>query len=346
MSSGMATATPGSVALHDIDWSPVVRSVIWVPAAYRCGTLDENRVLRILRCTPASLAALRDLGLTPQDKREGPRYDACDIRNAALYSMSDRTEVEAAMRPILSFLRGPDEVLFAERRWTYQMRPVAEPGTGMCLTYPLAPEVSGGETEALTVDGAPPRRAGDRVAVPAGSLLRGTIVTRGRPGRPLNPLILSITADFLASGVRWHYLPEGLKTDAHAACAAGVGNCDTLSAVLAERLTAAGFATSIYRGWIIGITEVPHSWIEVTDDDGDLKVIDPSLLLLASHSSLGSPDFAARALGARLSRVAPTRCPLTEPIGVAMTPDGTVPCQVGFSCRPSRPPGAAKEGRR
>jgi hypothetical protein len=236
MSSGMTSAASRPVALHDIDWAPVADSVIWVPAAYRCGTLTEDLVLRILRCTPASLTALRELGLTPQDTPEGPRYDACDIRNAALYSMSDRTEVEAAMRPILSFLRGSAEDLFAERRWTYQMRPVAEPGTSMCLVYPLAPEVSGGVVEALTVDGVPPRRAAGRVTVPHGSLLQGTVITRGRPGLLLNRLILSITADFLTSGVRWHYLPAGLKRDAHAAFAAGVGNCDTLSAVLADRL--------------------------------------------------------------------------------------------------------------
>ena len=114
-----------------------------------------------------------------------------------------------------------------------------------------------------------------------------------------------------------------------------MGNCDTLCAVLAERLTESGFAASVYRGWIIGITEVPHSWIEVNDDDRRMKVIDPSLLLLARHSSLGCPDFASKAFGATLSRIAPTRCHLDEPIGMT---EARVPCEVRLS---SRPGGAA-----
>jgi hypothetical protein len=339
------TAAPSPTAirppvLYDIDWSPVARSVMWIPAEYRQGTLDEALVTRILRCTPASLAALRDLGLTPQDTPEGPLYDACDIRNAALYSLSQRTEVEAAMRPILSFLRGAEKDLFAERRWNYRMAPAAASQNGDCLVSPLTPEAFGGETLELSV-GDEPVVDGARIAVPPGAQLTGTVVTRGRPDPVVSPTIRSVTEEFLASGVRWHYLAEGLKRDAHAAFAAGVGNCDTLSTVLAERLEAHGYRTALYRGWIIGITEVPHSWIEVVDDDERVKVIDPSLLLLAANSSIGSPDFAAKAFGGRLSRIVPTRCPLAEPIGVLTTEAGTIRCDMRFTCRPA--PAAPRE---
>jgi hypothetical protein len=159
------------------------------------------------------------------------------------------------------------------------------------------------------------------------------MVTRGRPDTVVNPIIRAITDEFLTSGVRWHYLSAGLKSDAEAAFTLGVGNCDTLSAVLAGWLTEADFDARVYRGWIIGITEVPHSWIEVVDDDQRAKVIDPSLLLLSRHSNLGAPDFAQKAFGAALSRIAPTRCQLEEPIGVTAT---GAPCDVRFSCRPGR----------
>ena len=327
---------------HDIDWGPVAGRVVWVPAAYRCGTLDEDTVARILRCTPGSLAALRDLGLTPEETPDGPRYDIRNVRNAALYSLSGRTEVEAAMRPALSFLRGSDRNLFGERHWGYEMSPVGAAAgpvpaaAGSYLVHPLTPEVSGGRTEALTVGGTAPDRAGDRVVVPAGAILRGSIVTRGHPARFRNPRIRSIAEEFLSSGVRWHSLPEELKRDADAAFAAGIGNCDTLSTILGRRLMAAGFPSRIYRGWIVGLTETPHSWLEVTDDDGGVKVIDSALLLLNAYTSLGAPGFAARAFGARLSRVVPTRCPLDEPICVAATPQGPVPGEVRFACRPRR----------
>ena len=333
-----ADQTISPIARYDIDWGPVAGSVVWTPQAYRQETLDESTVLRILRCTPASLTALCDLGLTPARTPDGPRYDACDIRNAGLYSRSGKTEVEAAMQPILSFLKGADADLFAERRWSYQMLPVADSAERepeRYLIHPLAPEVAGGHTDKLEAGSGPAGRVGDRVVVPPGAALSGLIVSRGQPATVADKRLRSITEKFLASGVRWHYLADELKQDAHAAFAAGVGNCDTLSTVLATWLADAGYAPSIYRGWIVGITAVAHSWIEVPDLDGKQKVIDPSLLLLAAHSSLGTPAFAEQTFGARLSRVVPTRCPLSEPLAISVTGARALPCDVRFTCRPA-----------
>jgi hypothetical protein len=327
---------------HDIDWSPVAGAVLWMPEQYREPTLDEATALRILRCTPRSFAALRDLGLEPGGEPGDPRYDANDIRNAALYSRSGRTEVETALGAILSFLRGSAAELFGERRWAWEMTPAAPQAGGPpgCLVSPLTPEAFGGTAGPAAAGQDPAGPAGDRVLVPEGETLRGSMTTRGRPASVADPAIRATTAEILDSGVRWHHLSAGLKTDAHAAFARGVGNCDTLSTVLAERLAAAGYAPRTFRGWIIGITEVPHSWVEVTDGDGEVKVIDPSLLLLARHSSLGSEDFAPRALGAALSRIAPTRCPLAEPIGHGL--DGARR-DVRFACRPAAVAAAARD---
>lgn len=329
MSASRVTAPTAPVALHDIDWHPVAGAVVWTPAALRQPTLDEATALRILRCTPRSFAALRDLGLTPADTAAGLRYDANDIRNAALYSLSGRTEVEMAMRAVLSFLRGSDRDLFGERRWTYQMVPG---DGGDCLVHPVMPESFGGQTTGMWIGDRVPAADGPRMRVPSGMPLRGAFVSRGAPAPVRSALIRTLTEDLVGSGVRWHYLPQGAKRDAHAAFERGVGNCDTLSAVLAERLAGAGYEAVIYRGWIVGITEVPHSWIEVVDEDGQIKIVDPSLLVLAAHSSLGAPGFAAKALGARLSRIAPTRCPLAEPIGIDA--DTHASRDIRFTCRP------------
>jgi hypothetical protein len=316
----------------EIDWAPIVGAVVWMPAEHRRATVDESTAMRMLRCTPESFAALKALGLVAEGEPGHELYDANDIRNAALYSRSGRTEVETAMRGILSFMRGSDKDLFGERGWRYQLAPTGPPGPERCLLHPPTPEAFGGWTGELLVDDAPPTHVGDRVSVPFGASLRGPIVTRGRPATVLDSKIRAIVDAFVASGVRWHYLTEGLKADPHAACANGVGNCDTMSAVLAEQLVDAGYEARVFRGWIVGVTEVPHSWVEVIDGDGQVKVADPSLLVLARHSVLGSPDFAAKALGSAVCRVVPTRCDLSEPVGV--TPDGLA-CDVTFSCRPA-----------
>jgi hypothetical protein len=323
---------------HDIDWGPVAGSVLWTPAEYRQPTVDEAAARKMLRCTAESFQALRSLGLEGEQTADGLMFDASDLRNAALYSLSGRTEVEMAMRPILAFLQGTDQEMFAERRWTFEMAAAemaaaetTDRAAGPVLIHPPTPAAFGGTLVRQDVGGTEAGAGDGRVSVPYGETLRGEMVTRGGPDPIADPSIKALIDELLAAGVRWHYLAEGLKQDAYAAQARGVGNCDTMSIVLCDRLRAAGYRAQVYRGWIVGITEVPHSWVEVVDGDGRTKVIDPSLLVLASHSGLGSAEFVRKAPGATMSRIAPTRCPLSEPIGVG--PDGAA-VPVRFSCRP------------
>jgi hypothetical protein len=340
--AGAPAAAP--VALHDIDWHPVTGAVVWTTAAQRQPTVDEATATRILRCTARSFAMLRDLGLTPMETTAGPRYDANDIRNAALYSLSGKTEVEIAMRAVLSFLRGSDRDLFGERRWTYQMVPDEGGGDGDCLVHPVTPESFGGQTTGIRVGDRAPATDGLRLRVPSGMALSGAFISRGAPAPVRSGLIRTLAEDLIGSGVRWHYLPPEAKRDAHAALERGVGKCDTLSIVLAERLAGAGYEAAIYRGWIVGITKVPHSWIEVVDEDAQVKIVDPSLLVLAAHSSLGTPGFTDRALGARLAHIAPTRCLLAEPIGIDADTDA--PRDIRFTCRPGTGPAGGPAGAR
>ncbi len=174
----MSASQVAPAAVHDIDWRPVAGAVVWTPAAYRQPTLDEATAMRILRCTARSFAALRDFGLTPAETTAGPRYDASDVRNAALYSLSGQTEVEVAMGAVLSFLRGSDQDLFGERRWTYQMVPG---DGGDCLVCPVTPEPFGGQASGMWVGDGVPAADGPRVRVPAGMPLRGEFVSRGGP---------------------------------------------------------------------------------------------------------------------------------------------------------------------
>lgn len=319
-----ASGVVGAEARHDIDWSVVDGAVRWTPAEHRRGVLDEGTAMRVLRCTPASFAQLRAHGLQPADTPDGPRYDANDVRNAALYSRSGRTEVELALGAILSFLRGSAAEVFGPCAWAWQLTALADDGQP-CRLHAPSPEVFGG----TTVQG-PAAGQDGRVPAVAGVPVAGTLVTRGAPDPVLDPEIHTVAQDVLNSGVRWHHLADGLKRDAEAAYRAGVGNCDTLSVVLADRLGAAGHPAEVFRGWIVGMTVVPHSWVEVRDADGRAKVVDPSLLLLARHSLLGSPDFERLAFGAAPSRIVPTRCTLAE--SVAITEDGR-PCPVRFGCR-------------
>ena len=319
--------------LHDIDWHGIADRVIWVPEVYRRGTLDERTVRRILRCTERSLAALRESGLTPVKGEAGTRYDACDIRNAALYSGTGATEVEAAMRPVLSRVRGRASTPLSHRHWSYHLSISApDPATG--AEYAVHPPSDGtdAEGEVTLTNGQRPRRSGKRILVPGGTAIRGVIRTSASSAELLSPTISGVVDKFLESGFRWHFVPAELKHDPQAASAVGMGNCEMLSLVLCDQLTAVGLAAEIYRGWVAGVRAMPHCWIEVYDIDGKPKIIDPGVLTIAKYlGPLEATDYRSL-IGTKLEVIIPTRCTLQESIATAITHRANFPCDVRFQC--------------
>ena len=55
--------------------------------------------------------------------------------------------------------------------------------------------------------------------------------------------------------------------------------------------------------------DLAHSWVEVVDDDGVLKAVDPIFLRLADHAEDPHPELAAGCIGSRLNRLLPASIP-------------------------------------
>jgi hypothetical protein len=319
--------------LHDTDWNGIADRVRWVPGPYRKGTLDQSTVIRVLRCTERSFSALRDAGLTPVETGARERFDACDVRNVALYSGSGTTEVEAAMRLVLSRVRGESAALRDERRWSYRLTlraPVGDARGGYAVYPPFSGTVRAGET--TPPSGQLPRRAGKRILLPDGAAIQGFIRTTDYHSELISPAISAVVNEFLDSGFRWHFVPNELKHDPYAAFRAGMGNCEMLSHVLRDWLMTEGLSAEIYRGWIAGIRAMPHCWVEVYDEDGKPKVIDPGVLTIAKHLGASGPADYRSLAGRLLAIIIPTRCTINESIGNVITLRGESPCPVDFRC--------------
>ncbi len=325
-----AVPAAGPKGRHDIDWRHAVDQVRWVPAEHRLATVPWATATRILRCTEASFAQLLDLGLPREEGPDGVRFDVNDLKNVALYSGSGVTEVERAMQFVLGYMQASREELTRPKRWkfTLKLESVAEDAADRRVYRPT-PEAFGGEVDAGDWTDDLPDPVAFRLR--PGTPRVGVLTTRGRDQPIRSAEIRRIAEDLTAGGIRWHYLPKAVEDEPDEVTARGAGNCATLSHVLQRELAAAGFEAQAFHGWIVGSAEIDHGWVEVTDEDGQRKCLDPSFSVLAAHNGFGSPDFCDFVNGSTLNRVIPTRAPLHDPFVL----DGDITATVRFSCRPA-----------
>ena len=345
MSARPSMETPPRVE-HDIDWRQAVQEVVWIPSEYRVPTMSAPAARRGLRCTEASFAQLIDLGLPSTNGPDGLLFDLDDLKNVGLYSRSRVTDVELGMRLILAFMEAGRNELTKPRRWSYRLQLIstADPSERVIRrVYRPMPEIWGGELESFAASEGPPAEvAGPFFRMAQGSEVTGALTTRGAEQVVQAAGIRRIVTEFLDSGVRWHYLPAAFAADPLQPTSLGAGNCRTLCTVLCQRLTDAGFEARCNHGWMIAISEVGHGWVDVVDDDGKIKCLDPSFALLATQNGFGPPDFRDFVMGSILNRVVPTRAPLNGPLAI----DDGGEDVVAFMCRADEQPNKRGPGPR
>ena len=316
-----AASSPRAAAparrLHDIDWRDAVGRVVWIPAEHRNPVVPRATAMRILRCTEESFAQLCDLGLPSEEGPDGPLYDPLDLKNVGLYSGSGVTEVEVAMRFILSYMRTSAEELTKPKTWAYRLRLLSdvEPDVGAeRRVYRPTPETFGGEVHAWDpVAGPAPEVDAVSLRMRQGAEVAGSMTTTGEGDPIKSPEIRRIMVDLMESGVRWQYLPRQFELQAATAYGMGAGSCCVLSLLLEDQLREAGYEAQSYHGWVVAASEIDHGWVEVVDEDGRVKCLDPSFAMLATHNGFGTPEFYDFVIGSKINRMIPTKAPLRVP---------------------------------
>lgn len=320
-------AAAGRAAQYDLEWQGAASKVVWIPDPHRRPTMTEASAQRMLRCTDRSFAKLLDLGLPYEDTDDGRRFEPYDLRNVGLYSGTGLTDVEVAMRMILSFMLGTPEELTRPRRWRYRLSlsaPVGPHARELRQVYGPTPEVFGGELQTCEpVLGPRVERDGHLFPMYQGAELAGELVTAGAEDPARAPELQVAVRELMGSGVHWQFLPTSLELEPTAAMDLGVANCVVLCSVLEADLRELGFEAASYRGWMVGLSQSDHGWVEVTDEDGQVRCLDPSFGMLAEGNGFGAADFADLVVGSRLNRIVPTRARLTHPFVVDGDPEAT-----------------------
>lgn len=296
-------------------WLAALDGLFTVPADFRNENVDRVAALDMLRCGEATLDALIAAGLPCRGEPGAEWFDRFDLFNLALRSKSTVSVPERAIRYALRWMHGDPHTWIEPIRWSFDIElrcPLPECGEQPEWWHSRL-DLESFETELLDWQTNPATATTVDDAVhfcgPGPVGMRGQLVTRGKLMTLRSPVLQSITDEFLAANYPWIRMPERLQYDYQRVMAAGAAPCITASLFLQSQYQAAGYQAITRRGWLLGMLDLAHSWVEVVDDDGVRKAVDPIFVRLADHAENPHPQLAAGCIGSRLNRLLPTAIP-------------------------------------
>jgi len=309
-------ATP----VHDC-WLKAVQGLYAVPEGYREEHIDRPRALELLRCPESVLTQLIEAGLPCSGARGEEVFDRYDLMNLATYSGAGYSVPERSLRFSLRWMSKPPESWFRPIQWTFSLecgcgKAIGDQAASAWTVANPAPGLLDGHMRRLSV------RPRDVLVREASITCRSRGVlgvealfeARGRPGELRAPVLRDIVTEFIQSGYRWVRLPEPLQVRSEFLHRHGVATCISASLYLADRFRESGFEAHTRRGWLLGLLDLPHSWLEVVDSDGHTKVVDPAFILLAEHAVNPHPSFVKACVGSWFNKVLPTHHEADQPV--------------------------------
>lgn len=283
-----------------------------IPLEHHVADTDRTEAARILDCTEEALDAFVHGGLTVRDGR----FDSRDLFNLGLHSGTGRTVPEQAFAFALRWLRSSTADMSArqEFRFTFGLRCVC---TRASLARPRT-DLYGGEVRDLDV---------------TARSVSATVSTTGAVTALRAPALVAVMRDFHALGLRWVKLPDALRRNEDLVTSHRVATCESASRYLARRCRAAGFSATTRIGWVVGMLDLVHAWVEVIDEDGVTKVVDPIFALFANTLPDANPVLTDPTVSVRTNRLIPTDLPVggrvaqhgcATPATVKITPERPV----------------------
>lgn len=314
----MTAATPAAGTPEADRWLSALERTFLVPEDHRVGYFDRVAALDMLRCGEQVLDELVQAGLPTLGEPGAEWFDRFDLFNLALASGSQTSVPEKAIKYALRWMHRGPKTWTESLDWTFVVDlscPLDTCGEDPEWSHAqMLPEAVGGELYDWKVEPEGARMVGDQLRYSGPGPLRfsGNVSTSGELMQLRSPVLRRIVEDFFAVGYRWVRLPEPLQWEYQRLLDAGVSPCISASLFLAREFEAAGYPAVTRRGWLLGMLDLSHSWVEVTDDDGVVKPIDPIFTWLTEYADKPHPDLAAASIGSRMNRLLPA----------AMTADG------------------------
>lgn len=252
-----------------------------IPAAYRTPDTDFTAAGQMLGMSHDELV---DTGLPVTDGR----FDSRDLFNLGLHSGTGRTVPEQAFAFALRWMRSGTDALLATRRYSFELSVSCDCGAPSTLARP-AP-----------YDGTVDYRAESDTGFAA------TVETVGVRAPVRSPEVREIMREFFSREPRWVKLPDALREDESLLVSHGVASCESASRYLARQCVAAGVEATTRIGWVAGMLDLVHAWVEVVDTDGETKVLDPIFGMFAALIPGANPALTDPAVSLRTNRLIPT----------------------------------------
>ncbi|MBB4905755.1 hypothetical protein [Actinophytocola algeriensis] len=260
-----------------------------IPPEHHVPDTDRATAAELLGCDDRAIDALVHDGLTVS----GDRFDGRDLFNLGLHSGTGRTVPEQAFAFSLRWMRASADALLSPRTLGFTL-------TADCACADVTLAVPRPDRYGGAVTPAPSRD------VVRASTVTATIRTEGRAAPLRSPVLRGLVEEFAGLGVRWVKLPDALRDDETLVTSHRVATCESASRWLALRCRAAGYAATTRIGWVVGMLDLVHAWVEVTDDDGETKIVDPVFALFAAGVAGANPLLTDPAVALRTNRLVPT----------------------------------------
>lgn len=304
-------------------WLESLGDLLVIPPELRDEWVERDAALDMLQCGPEVFEELLRAGLPHGGTPGAERFDRFDLVNLALYSGSGNSVPEKTMRYALRWMHADPQSLFRPLRWDYSVAlspPAADAQADPeRMDWNLAtphPELSGGWTESLSIG--PGAALGEKdvtARASSGLAVSGVLVTSGERREIVSERLREIVTSFGPDRFRWGRMPEELQWRKDDVLSQGYAPCISVCLELAERCREAGFEARTRRGWIMGMLDLAHSWLEVVDEDGLVKNVDPAFVILADHHAESPhPAIAEAFTGSLLNRLLPTEHHADEPV--------------------------------
>ncbi|MBO2466220.1 hypothetical protein [Actinomadura violacea] len=290
-----------------------------IPPGHHRPDTGRAEAARMLACDDRTVTALARHGLPSTGEPGRERFDARDLFNLALYSGTGRTPVERDVASLLRWTRSSCEDLIAPRVSRFELGVACgdpdgcHPDAHNALARPRTGAYGGAVRHVRAHPGRGGRRVGaapDAAATTArssGPAMAISAVLRTVGDCPVlrAPALRAIVREFMGAEPRYLRLPADLRDDPDLV-PRGFAGCGAASRYIERLCREEGVPATTRIGWVVGLPDVVHAWVEVVDDDGVTKVIDPTFTLLAELIPWSNPMLRDPALAFRTNRLVPT----------------------------------------
>ena len=298
-------------------WLQSLRTLYVLPEEFRTDDTDWTTALRMLGCGEQLLRELMAAGLRHTPGPDGPLFDWHDLHNLALYSGSGSSQPERGMRFALRWMGAAPETWTEPVSWRFEAElscPHPHSGTyDWSLAEPI-PALYGGESQVVTTDAVEVRDGYLTASGIEAFHHTAELRTAGISDRIRSPELREILLSYSSPDYRWLRLPHALQVKTDLVLSQHGVTCVASSLDLAARCRAAGYPARTRIGWMLGLLDLRHAWIEVTDDDGVVKVADPVFGRLADLTDDVQPGFREACLGSTFTRLLPTALEADTPL--------------------------------